>query len=46
MHEKFPIIKNRDQCDYRFDYINGSGFSGANYLPDNDDFSMIFFGTM
>ena len=44
MSEKVPIIKNRDRSDYRFDTHKRIDLAGANYLTDNDDISVIFFG--
>ena len=46
MHDKFPINKNRDRCDYQFDTHKWIDLAGADYLTDNDDISVIFFGLM
>ena len=46
MREKVQIIKNRDPSEYRFDTHKGIDFAGADYLTDNDEFSMITFGAM
>ena len=46
MREKVTIIKNRDQSDYWFDTQKLIDFSGADYLSDNNDISVIFFGPM
>ena len=46
MHDKVMIIKNRHRSDYRFDTNKWIDFSGADYLTDNDEFSMIIFGAM
>ena len=32
----------KDRCKYRFDAHKLIGFSGADYLPDTDEFSMFF----
>ena len=45
MRDKFPIIKNRDRCDYWFDTHKWIDLTGADYLSANDDFLMIFFWT-
>ena len=44
MREKVLIIKNRDWSDYRFDTHKWIDLAGADYLTDNDDISVIFFG--
>ena len=36
------MIKKRDQCKYQFDSHKLIDFSGADYLSDNDEFSMFF----
>ena len=46
MCKKVPIIKNRDQSDYRFDTHKWNDLAGADYLTDNDDISVIIFGAM
>ena len=37
-------FKNRDRSDYRFDTHKRIDLAGADYLTDNDDISVIFFG--
>ena len=44
MRDKVPIIKNRDRSDYQFDTHKWIDLAGADYLTDNDDFSVILFG--
>ena len=46
MRDKVPIIKNRDRSDYRFDTHKWIDLAGADYLTNNDDISVIFFGPM
>ena len=46
MRDKVPIIKNRERSDYRFNTHKWIDFAGADYLTDNDEFSMIIFGAM
>ena len=41
---KVPIIKNRDRSDYRFGTHKWIDLAGPDYLTDNDDISVIFFG--
>ena len=42
MRDKFPIIKNRDRCYFRFDTHKLIDLAGADYLTDNDDIVVIF----
>ena len=45
MRDKFPIIKNRDRCNYRFNTHKWIDLAGADYLTDNNDISVKFFWT-
>ena len=42
----FLMIKKRDRCKYQFDGCEWINLSGADYLSDNDEFLMIFFGAI
>ena len=44
MRDKVLIIKNRDRSEYRFDSHKWIDLARPDYLTDNDDISVIFFG--
>ena len=40
------MINKRDLCKYRLDEPKCIDFFGADYLSQNEEFSMIFFGAI